>query len=89
MPNVCVVRQHLFFTFDIVVSCFFSAYLIRQLKACSSLILLATAYSANSTRLETFKSFNGTHVDDPSFHSTSNNHPGVVRLGDRLPFLDV
>ena len=89
MPNLCVVRQYFVFTFDIMMLRFFRTYLTHQLKASSSLILLATVYFASSTALETFKSFNGIHEDDQSFHSTSNDQPRVVSFGDRLPFLDL
>ena len=59
IPKLCDVRQYLYSTLEIILSQWRKVSLNHQLKAGSSLISSATAYSASSTGLDCLSSFSG------------------------------
>ena len=85
IPNLCIAFQTRKLTAEMILSLFLKVYGTHQAKAGSSSIFLALTYSATSTGLDSFRSFNGTHVWGPYFQSHKNFRPMVVLRCTRLP----
>ena len=84
-PKLCVVLQYRLLTLATIACLFLSVLDTHHLKAGSSSILDATAYSPTSTGLAFFTSHRGSQEDVPSAHSTLSSHPFVVILGRSWP----
>jgi len=81
--------QYLLLIFPMIEILFLIVEGTHQLKAGSSWILFAIAYSAKGTGYESFMSFRSIQSELPSFHITSNCHPLVVFFFLKLPDLVV
>ena len=78
IPNLCVSLWYLLLTAAMILCLFFKTWVVHQENAGSSLIPIASAYSATSTGYDSFMSLNLSHEVDFSFHSIQSCHPLVV-----------
>ena len=78
IPNLCVFLWYLLLTAARILSHFFKTWVVHPENACSSLIPIASAYSATSTGYDSFMSLNLSHEVDISFLSMQSYHPLVV-----------
>ena len=86
IPNLCVVRQYLSLTLDIILLRRLSTSIAHHLKSGSTSKQFPAAYSANPTGLDTFKYLRGIQPEVPIFHSTKRSHSQVVFFVTMLPF---
>ena len=78
IPNLCVTLWYLLLTAAMILCLFFNTWVVHQENAVSSLIPIASAYSATSTGYDSFMSLNLSHDVDLSFDSMQSCHPFVV-----------
>ena len=86
IPNLCVILWYLLLTAAMILCIIFKTWVVHQENTGSSLIPIASAYSATSTRYDSFMSFSLSHEDDLSFHSMHSCHPLAVLCLNVLPF---
>ena len=86
IPNLCVILWYLLLTAAMILCLFFKTWVVHQENEVSSLIPIASAYSATSTGYDSFMSLNLSHEVDLSFHSMQSYHPLVVFSLYVLPF---
>ena len=83
--TLCAVHQYLTLSLEITMLRLRTVRDTHHLNAVSSTIRFATAYSATSIVLDSFKSFISIQLFCPSLHSTSSFQPRVVTFGLSFP----